>query len=185
MDLHLSPDSAPAGVPLGDLVNPHGIRSAVRRLFTGGLDEILGELFQNSQRAGARQVDISHTPTGWTYTDDGHGVAGVAGFHTLLRLADSHFANPLVAADQQPMGLGLHALLAHEGITAVTFRSGGLRLTVDTARWWADPAYYTRWADRLAGDLEPPHGLHIEVTCTPAVGEALSRALQADYDGTS
>lgn len=183
LDQALAP--ADTAVPLSDLVNPHGIRSAVRRLFTGGLDEILGELLQNSQRAGARQVDITRTPTGWTYTDDGHGVAGVAGFHTLLRLADSHFANPQVAADQQPMGLGLHALLAHEGITAMTFRSGGLRLIVDTARWWADPAYYTRWADRLAVDLEPPPGLHIEVACTPAVAEAVGRALQPDYDRTS
>lgn len=53
MDLHLAPDSAPTGVPLGDLVNPHGIRSAVRRLFTGGLDEILGELFQLCGHFGA------------------------------------------------------------------------------------------------------------------------------------
>jgi len=33
---------------LSTLINSDRVRSSIRRLFTGAIDEILGELFQNS-----------------------------------------------------------------------------------------------------------------------------------------
>jgi hypothetical protein len=39
------------------LVNEHKIRSGIRRAFTGEVGEVVAELLQNSQRAGARTVD--------------------------------------------------------------------------------------------------------------------------------
>ncbi len=39
-----------------DLINPMRLRLGIKRAFTGDIGEILGELFQNSQRAGARNV---------------------------------------------------------------------------------------------------------------------------------
>jgi DNA mismatch repair ATPase MutL len=52
------------------------VRSSIRRLFTGEISEILGELLQNSQRARATDVTITTHETGFTYTDNGHGLLG-------------------------------------------------------------------------------------------------------------
>ncbi|MDQ6746710.1 MAG: hypothetical protein M3010_01190, partial [Candidatus Dormibacteraeota bacterium] len=157
----------PTTADLHSLVNADRIRASVRRLFTGEPDEILGELFQNSQRARATQVTITTQPDGWTYADNGHGlVDGLAGFHTLLRLAESDFDNPTLAA-QDPMGLGIHSLLAHAQVQAVTFASHSLQLTLDTVRWWSDPAYYSTWYERIESLPVPVAGLLIHVTCAP------------------
>jgi hypothetical protein len=61
---------------------------------------------------------------GFTYADDGHGLLrGVGGFHTLLKFAESNFDNEMIN-EQDPMGLGIHSLLAHDRIRMVTFSSG-------------------------------------------------------------
>ncbi len=128
---------------LGILMNVDRVRSSIRRLFTGEISEILGELLQNSQRARASEVTITTNETGFTYEDNGHGLLGdLAGFHTLLKIAESNFDNPTLEA-QDPIGLGIHALLAHAQVSAVRFESGELGLTIHTARWWADQAYYS------------------------------------------
>lgn len=44
----LNPERA---AELSVLVNPERIRSSIKRLFHNRIDEVLGELFQNSQRA--------------------------------------------------------------------------------------------------------------------------------------
>ena len=49
------------------LVNVDRVRSSIRRLFTGEISEILGELLQNSQRARASEVTITTNETGFTY----------------------------------------------------------------------------------------------------------------------
>lgn len=107
------------------LINPHRLRQSIKRLFTGRFDEVFGELFQNSQRAGAKTVRIHTGAEGWTYRDDGHGIPDIDGFRTLLSLGDSGFENPEVESFQHPMGLGFHALLALEGIESVTVSSVG------------------------------------------------------------
>ena len=43
------------------LVTADRIRSSVKRLFRNRIDEVLSELFQNSQRSGSTTVDITTT----------------------------------------------------------------------------------------------------------------------------
>ena len=81
------------------------------RLFHNNIAEVVAEALQNSQRAGAKNVEISITPDGFSITDDSHGLlGGIDGFHTLLKLAESAFDNPTIA-DQDPMGVGIVSLI--------------------------------------------------------------------------
>ena len=67
-------------------------RQVVRRLYSGTVREIVTELLQNSQRAGATRVEV-HFPrkTRCVFSDNGHGlVDGVESLQTLLVLAASH-----------------------------------------------------------------------------------------------
>src|SRR5207248_8867744 len=88
-----------------------------KRLFHNRIDEVVAELFQNSQRSGSTTVDITTTENGFTIQDNGHGLLnGIDGFHTLLKLAESNFDNETIE-DQDPMGLGIVSLLTHDQIT--------------------------------------------------------------------
>src|SRR5436853_2627957 len=162
---------------LSTLVNVDRVRSSIRRLLSGEVSEILGELFQNSQRARASNVLIATTTSGFTYQDNGHGLlGGIDGFHTLLKIAESSFDNPTLEA-QEPMGLGIHALLAHEQVSAVRFESGDYGLTIEAGRWWADQAYYSTWFERLQTLAAPVSGLRIVVQCTPKLPETVQNIL--------
>jgi hypothetical protein len=44
---------------INDLINPARLRLGIKRAFTGDVQEILGEMLQNSVRAGARNVQIT------------------------------------------------------------------------------------------------------------------------------
>ena len=165
---------------LAELINADRVRSSVRRLFQNDIAECLSELFQNTQRARARSVEITTTEDGFTYRDDGHGLlGGVAGFHTLLKIAESHFDNDTIA-DQDPMGLGIHALLAHDAIERVTFASGHYQLTLKTNRWWTDRDYYTHWFKELAELISPITGFqitaHADATLVGSLKDALTRS---------
>jgi hypothetical protein len=161
-----------------DMTNTSKLRSSLRRLWSGKIDEVLGELFQNSQRARATCVAIITSTDGFTISDDGHGLLdGLDGFWRLLRIAESAFNNPTIEA-QDPMGLGIHALLAHGQVHEVTFTSGHLALAIDPARWWNEPEYYTTWSQRVQIMPEAVSGLHIAVRCTPKLVEALVAALK-------
>ncbi len=111
---------------LSVLVNHDRIRSSIKRMFRNRIDESLAELFQNSQRSGSTAVDITTSDDGFTVQDNGHGLLnGIDGFHTLLKLAESHFDNETIE-DQDPMGVGIVSLLTHDQITEVTFRRAGI-----------------------------------------------------------
>ncbi|HZF41635.1 MAG TPA: hypothetical protein VE715_22640 [Blastocatellia bacterium] len=56
---------------INDLINPARLRLGIKRAFTGDIHEILNELFANSQRAGARNVQITADDRGFIYQDDG------------------------------------------------------------------------------------------------------------------
>lgn len=170
----VTPDQASS---LSVLVNPDRIRSSIKRLFHNRIDEVLGELFQTSQRSGSTTVDITTTETGFTIQDNGHGLLnGIDGFHTLLKLAESDFDNQTIA-DQDPMGLGIVSLLTHDQITEVTFSSGRLELSVDTKLWWRDPDYYSKWFERLVTLDQPVTGLKISVICHPELVKELHASL--------
>jgi hypothetical protein len=163
-----------------DMVNDVRLRSSLRRLFTGSMDEILAELLQNGQRANARTIRITTSAKGFTFADDGHGLApGLDGFWTLLRIAESYYDNPTIG-QQDPMGLGIHALLAHEEVNEVTFTSGDLSLTIQTREWWNTPEYYQSWHERVVQVQEPVQGVHIAVRCTKQLVKKLRESLQAE-----
>ncbi len=160
---------------LADLINTDRVRSSIRRLFQNDIGECLSELFQNSQRARARKVEIVTSEEGFTYRDDGHGLlGGVEGFHTLLKIAESHFDNETIT-DQDPMGLGIHALLAHDAIRRVSFASGAHRLSLDTKRWWSDRVYYTHWFEQLEEVQESVRGFEVTVVAGAKLVEQLKQ----------
>jgi Histidine kinase-, DNA gyrase B-, and HSP90-like ATPase len=162
---------------LSVLVNPDRIRSSIKRLFHNRIDEVVAELFQNSQRSGSTTVDITTTENGFTIQDNGHGLLnGIDGFHTLLKLAESNFDNETIE-DQDPMGLGIVSLLTHDQITEVTFSSGSLKLTIDTKLWWTEPGYYSVWFERMVTLDQPVTGLRISVSCSPELVKALHDSL--------
>src|SRR6267378_628391 len=170
----VTPDRASS---LSVLVNPDRIRSSIKRLFHNRIDEVLGELFQNSQRSGSTTVDITTSDDGFTVQDNGHGLLnGIDGFHTLLKLAESHFDNETIE-DQDPMGVGIVSLLTHDQITEVTFSSGCLELNIDTKLWWSEPDYYSVWFERIVTLDQPVAGLRIAVSCSPELVKALHDSL--------
>jgi hypothetical protein len=165
---------------LSSLVNTNRVRSAIRRLFANDIGECFGELFQNSQRAGATAVSIRTFPDHFVYEDDGHGVNTVAGFHALLRLAESGYENPAVE-DQHPMGLGIHSVLAHDRVTRVKFESGRLGLEVAAREWWDDPGYYQTWYERLEESAGAAvRGLRVTVFHHPDLAAKVTRTFTGD-----
>lgn len=166
---------------LSELMNGDRVRSSVRRLFQNDITEILSELFQNSQRASASKVEIFTSKDSFIYRDNGHGLLdGVNGFHTLLKIAESNFDNETIEA-QDPIGLGIHALLAHESIGCVTFASGNYGLTLDTKRWWTDNDYYTNWFKELEELKEPISGFQVEVNGDAKLITTLKESLAPTY----
>lgn len=165
---------------LSVLVNADRIRSSIKRLFHNNIAECLAEVFQNAQRAGAKNVTITITitPDGFSIADDGHGLlGGIHGFHTLLKLAESAFDNPTVE-DQDPMGVGIVSLMTHDKVEEITFSSGKLQLTVDTASWWSDKAYYSTWFERVRRVRKAVQGLSIYVRCKAELITELRKALE-------
>jgi hypothetical protein len=65
---------------INDLINPARLRLGIKRAFTGDVHEILSELFGNSQRAGARNVQITADDRGFIYHDDGRGLRDKSDF---------------------------------------------------------------------------------------------------------
>lgn len=180
---------------MATLINETNLWTQFRRLFNGSVGETLGDLLQNSQRAtaglgGARRVvdvivpaDLADgTPAVVTYRDRGCGIPGRGGLRTLLTIADSRFADPAIAVDQAPMGLGFYSLVAHADVTALVVRSGRLLFALDTALWWGDPAYRATWEGRVgeAPEAEEIEGLHLAITCAPAFARRVAAALGRD-----
>ncbi len=104
---------------INDLINPVRLRLGIKRAFTGDVHEILCELFGNSQRAEARNVQITTDDRGFIYQDDGRGLRDWSDFESLLKLGESGW-DQRVEEEQQPMGLGIHSLLAHDEVESVT-----------------------------------------------------------------
>jgi hypothetical protein len=169
------------------LINEDRIRATLKRMFSNSLGEVFGELLQNSQRAGATKVTITNNDDaenfGFVYQDNGHGlVHGVDSLHTLLKLADSHFEDARVA-DQHPMGLGFHSLLAWNQVVSVVIESGDLSLGIDAKAWWEDPEHYKLWHERLVTLDEPVKGLRLRVFTTNSVAASLEFAFPSTLDG--
>jgi len=159
-----------------DLINPMRLRLGIKRAFTGDVVEILGELFQNAQRASARNVRILTDDKGFIYQDDGRGLRNEADFEALIKLGESGW-DQWIEEEQQPMGLGIHSLLAHEEVESVCFSSNLLALTLDSKHWWTDERYAIHWQDNLRQISFPLPGLNICVTCSKGLTENLIKVL--------
>lgn len=158
-----------------ELVNADRLRGSIRRLFENSVPEILGELLQNSQRALATQVTIETGSDWFSFADNGHGLEGIDGFHTLLKIGESYFDNPTIG-DQDPMGLGTLALLAHDEVSEVSFLSNNLCVTIDTHIWWTNKEYAGNWHTRVE-NTPCPQGLQILVKCSNEVVKQVREAL--------
>jgi hypothetical protein len=126
------------------------IREVMPRLYRGTIGEVLGELFQNSQRAGAGNVAITVLGPGRiTYCDDGDGLDGVNGLFNLLCIANSNYLDESVEPNQRPLGLGFWALLVHERVRSVRVESNTVAFSLDTRRWLEDEDYQSNWVERV------------------------------------
>lgn len=164
---------------MSSLANVEKLRQVVTRLFTGTTHEVLSELFQNSQRAGASRVDIECTETGFTYTDNGEGITSLEGFRKLLAIAESDWDEQTIA-NQHPMGLGIQSLLCLPNAQTVTFHSGDLSITIDTKRWWADLEYAEKW-EQLVEVVDPIKGFKITATGTFNIAEPFNKPLWSNH----
>ena len=152
------------------LFDADAVRASLPRLFSGEWDEITSELLQNSQRAGAKNVSITveleTNKVILTWSDDGCGLDGSdASFRNLLAIGASGWDDE-VRRNQSPLGLGLHALLAHEDVRRVIITGGGREIEIDRDRWWQDPSYYMVWQD-LIRNSKDRKGLQLQVTIAP------------------
>lgn len=158
------------------LINVQNARLAERRGFSGRVEEILSELFQNSQRAGATKVEIFSTDATLRIVDDGHGIDGIGGFCKLLCMYESGYGEE-IQVNQQPVGVGLYSMFAHEQVSRVTIRSGGLELTIgDMNRWWTDFNYYSQWQQWLQ-KCETSVGFELDIDCKPEFVQAVQTIL--------
>ncbi|HEX5082536.1 MAG TPA: hypothetical protein VFY40_10850 [Blastocatellia bacterium] len=160
---------------INDLINPARLRLGIKRAFTGDIHEILSEAFQNSARAGARNIWIITDERGFTYQDDGCGLRDESDFEALLKLGESGWEQRVQEAEQ-PLGLGVYSLFAHDEIESVTFSSNLLSLTLDTRLWW-DLQYAARWRENIRTICFPVPGMNIGVVCSKALTEQLVKAL--------
>jgi hypothetical protein len=160
---------------IDDLINPSRLRLGIKRAFTGDINEVLSEIFQNAMRAGARNIRITTDDKGFTYQDDGRGLRDESDFEALLKLGESGW-DQRVEEDHQSMGLGVHSILAHDEVQSVTFSSNLLSLTIDAHLWW-DWQYAAGWRENLRTTCFPAPGMNIGVMCSKALTDQLVKAL--------
>src|SRR5579872_7444395 len=126
-------------------------RKQLRRLYQGTVREFLRELFQNSHRAGASNVEVTiPAPGSFTYRDDGHGLLnGLHGLFDLLCIANSSYEDEAVEPNQTPMGMGFYSLIVHERVRRVRIESNTVALDIDTTRFLDSRAYRESWVARV------------------------------------
>lgn len=166
--------------PNSSLVNTDRLFGVVRRLFTGSLDEIVGELLQNAQRSGATEVDIRVSEDRITFSDNGSGLKdGAEGFRKLLSIGESDYT-PEVEAAQTPMGIGFYALLSHSAVIEVRIRSAGKELAINPARWFSDAKYRHNWVELLT-ECDHRYGTSIQAKCRPELIDGFSALFQEKW----
>jgi len=158
-------------------------RKQLRRLYRGTVCEFLRELFQNSDRAGARTVTLTVTAPGrFTYHDDGTGlVNGLRGLFDLLCIANSTWEDESVEPNQLPMGVGFYALIVNPKVRYVRIQSNSVALDIDTARFLDDPAYRNSWVERVEKrPASENHGFSLLVEGEEALTEAVRQELRGE-----
>lgn len=141
------------------IVNETRLPATVKRLFRNSVYEIVGELLQNAQRAGASRIDFIFDRDSKTIRvrDDGSGIApDAAAWARVLRMADSFYQNPAVEPNQNPMGLGLLSLFALEAARKISINSNGKIARLDVERLWESGDYWASWTNLIEDAPAPP-----------------------------
>ena len=148
------------------IVNEKRLPATVKRLFKNSISEIVGELLQNSQRAGASEIHfhLDGEANAITIRDDGSGVApDRTSWSRILRMADSFYADEKVEANQKPMGVGLLSLFALDGVNSVSISSRGKCATIETNLLWESEDYWATWTDLIADTPDAISGFELVI----------------------
>lgn len=113
-------------VELRASVNEAAFIKNLRTLFSGSTS-YLGELIQNSRRAGATRIAFTHTDSKLVCEDNG---GGLEDFAKLLTFAESGWNNEVTAQDN-PFGMGVFSYFF--AADQVIFESLGQQITVECA----------------------------------------------------
>lgn len=148
------------------IVNETKLPATVKRLFKNSVAEIVAELLQNAQRAGAKEIHFQLDRETHTIIvrDDGSGVSpDAAKWSRLLRIADSFYTNEQVEANQKPMGVGLLSLFALDSVKSVSISSRGKRAIIETASLWESEDCWATWTDLIMDAPETVNGFELTV----------------------
>lgn len=134
------------------IVNEKRLPATVKRLFRGTVYEIVGELLQNAQRAGAKEIRffLDRDVRTITIRDNGSGVASdIESWAKILRMADSFYKDESVESNQNPMGLGLLSLFALESVESVRLSSLSKTVLIETSKLWEAENYWGTWTELI------------------------------------
>jgi len=148
------------------IVNENRLPSTIKRLFKNSVAEIVGELLQNAQRAGATEIHyhIDREAQTIVVRDDGSGISpDIESWSLILRMADSFYADEQVETNQNPMGVGLLSLFALERVKSVSISSRGKQVTVETDLLWESESYWASWTNLITDAPEPVDGFELTV----------------------
>lgn len=148
------------------IVNEKRLPATVKRLFKNSVSEIVGELLQNAQRAGAKEIHFRLDRQRQTIIvrDDGSGVfPDTASWARILRMADSFYSDEKVEANQNPMGVGLLSLFALDAVRNVSISSRGRQVIVKTDSLWESEDYWANWTDLITDAPEAVNGFELNV----------------------
>ncbi len=130
-------------------MNSLRLRDSICRMFNGTTREIISELLQNCQRAGASKVLIEATRVSDTsymisFKDNGKGINSIEDLEKLISLGETGF-DEIVINKQKPAGLGINSVLVNAGCFYVNILSKKYFLRINKDRWWNDLAYWKNW----------------------------------------
>jgi hypothetical protein len=145
------------------------ILSKVPRYF-GSQQAMLRELFQNSWRAGARNLVITYLENVLRFEDDGSG----SDAESFLIAGQSGWSKESEAVD--PAGLGAFSYLRPEYVFKVTYRSRDWRMTIS-------PSDLEVGHVDVEDGLDVVHGMQVKLTLTDQVkfSEGNVRSARAEY----
>jgi hypothetical protein len=148
------------------IVNEKRLPATVKRLFKNSVAEIVGELLQNSQRAGSKEIyfRLDRDERAIRVRDDGSGVSpDIESWSRILRMADSFYSNELVETNQKPMGIGLLSLFALDRVKSVSISSRGKFARLETNLLWESESYWANWTNLIADAPENINGFELTV----------------------
>ena len=148
------------------IVNEKRLPPTIKRLFKNSVSEIVGELLQNAQRAGAKEIHFHLDRESQTIIvrDDGSGISPDAtSWSHILRMADSFYRDEQVEKNQNPMGVGLLSLFALGGVKSVSISSRGKCATIETNLLWESEDYWATWTDLITDAPETINSFELTV----------------------